>query len=60
MPIYGKKDLKFFISGTERPATLKLGMQHWGFSLLDVFTAEMQTVDIKLTSAKKAPGELTG
>ena len=29
MPINGKKDLKFFISGTERPMTLKQGMQHW-------------------------------
>ena len=25
MPIYGKKGLKFFISGSERPMTLKLG-----------------------------------
>ena len=30
MPLYGKKDSKFFISGTERPVTLKLGMLHWG------------------------------
>ena len=28
MLIYGKKDLKFLISGTERPMTLKFGMQH--------------------------------
>ena len=27
MPIYGKKPFKIF-SGTERPMTLKLGMQH--------------------------------
>ena len=26
MPIYSKKDLKFFISGIERPMTLKLGL----------------------------------
>ena len=24
-----KKTLKFFFSGTKRPMTLKLGMQHW-------------------------------
>ena len=28
MPIHGKT-LKIFFSGTERPMTLKLGMQHW-------------------------------
>ena len=30
MSVYGKIDLKFFISGTERQVTLKLGMQHRG------------------------------
>ena len=30
MSIYCKIDLKFFISGTERQVTLKLGLQHWG------------------------------
>ena len=29
MPIYGKKTLKIFFSGTKWPMTLKLGMQHW-------------------------------
>ena len=28
MPIYGK-NLNFFSSGTKRPMTLKVGMQHW-------------------------------
>ena len=28
MPIYAKKTLKIFFSGTERPMNLKLGMQH--------------------------------
>ena len=28
MPIYGKKPLKIFFSGTKKPMTLKLGMQH--------------------------------
>ena len=28
MPIYGKH-LKIFFSGTKRPMTLKLGVQHW-------------------------------
>ena len=28
MPIYGK-NLKTFFSGTKRPMSLKLGMQHW-------------------------------
>ena len=42
MPRYGKKDLKFFISGTERLMTLKLGMQHWGlwFCLIVSMTTE--------------------
>ena len=26
----GKKDLKFFISGTDRPMAFKHGVQHWG------------------------------
>ena len=38
MPIYGKKDLKFFISGTEKPMTLKLGIQHWGLWLYLVYS----------------------
>ena len=29
MPIYGKNLKKIFFSGTKRPMTLKLGMQHW-------------------------------
>ena len=29
-PVCGKKDLKFCVSGTESPITLKLGMQHLG------------------------------
>ena len=29
MPIYGKNVPKIFFSGTKRPMTLKLGMQHW-------------------------------
>ena len=28
MPIYAKKTLKIFFSGTERPMNLKFGMQH--------------------------------
>ena len=28
MPIYGKNYKKIFFSGTKRPMTLKLGMQH--------------------------------
>ena len=29
MPIYVKSLKKIFSSGTKRPMTLKLGMQHW-------------------------------
>ena len=29
MPIYGKNIKIIFFSGTKRPMTLKLGMQHW-------------------------------
>ena len=29
MPIYGKKNLKIIFSGTIRPMTLTLVMQHW-------------------------------
>ena len=29
MPIYGKNLKKIFFSRTQRPMTLKLGMQHW-------------------------------
>ena len=29
MSIYGKNLKKLFSSGTKRPMTLKLGMQHW-------------------------------
>ena len=38
MPIYGKKDLKFFISGAERSMTLKFGTHHWGFWLHIVYS----------------------
>ena len=33
MPIFGKTDLKVFISGAERLMNLKLGMQHWRLRL---------------------------
>ena len=36
MPIYGKK-LKNFFSGTKMPMTLKLGMQHQSWVLLNLF-----------------------
>ena len=29
MPIYGKNLKKIIFSGTKRPMTLKIGMQHW-------------------------------
>ena len=29
MPIYNKKPKKIVFSGTKRPMTFKLGMQHW-------------------------------
>ena len=29
MPIYGKKLLKIFFTGTKRPMTFKVDMQHW-------------------------------
>ena len=29
-PIYGKNPSKIFFSGTGRPISTKLGMQHWG------------------------------
>ena len=37
MPIYGKNPLKIFFSGLERPKTLKLGMQHWGLCLYQIY-----------------------
>ena len=45
MPIYGKKTLKIFFSGTKRPMTLKLGMQHWVLEYYRVCS----NVDIGLT-----------
>ena len=45
MPIYGKKNLKIFFSGTKRPMTLKLGMQHWVLEYYQVCS----NVDIGLT-----------
>ena len=37
MPIYGKKTLKIFSSGTESPLILKLGMQQLGLKLYIVY-----------------------
>ena len=37
IPIHGKKDLKFFISETERPMTLKLDTQYWGLWLYLIY-----------------------
>ena len=45
MPIYGKKDFKFFISGTEKLMTFKLGMQYWGLWLYLVYSID----DLSLT-----------
>ena len=36
MPIYSKKPLKIFFAGTERPMTLKLGMQYWALEYYQV------------------------
>ena len=38
MPIYGKNLKKIFFSGTKRPMTLKLGMQHWVREYYQVFS----------------------
>ena len=38
MPIYGKKTLKILFSGTKRPMTLKLGMQHWVHEYYQVYS----------------------
>ena len=36
IPIYGKKLKKIFFSGTKRPMTLKLGMQHWVLEYIQI------------------------
>ena len=38
MPIYGKKPLKIFFSGTKRPMTLKLGMLHWVHEYYQIYS----------------------
>ena len=45
MPIFGKNELRFCISGTERPMTLKPGMQHGGLWLYIVYSND----DLSLT-----------
>ena len=37
-PIYGKTLLNIFFSGTKRPMTLGLGMQHWGCGPYQIYT----------------------
>ena len=38
MPIYGKNLKKIFFSGTKRPMTLKVGMQHWVLEYYQVYS----------------------
>ena len=38
IPIYGKNLKKIFFSGTKRPMTLKLGMQHWVLKYYQVYS----------------------
>ena len=38
MPIYGKNLKKIFFSGTKRPMTLKLGMQHWVLEYYQIYS----------------------
>ena len=61
MPIYGKNELKF-ISGTERPMTLKFDIQHWFYLIysnddpsltMTCFTTS-QLWTLKLLYGKKA------
>ena len=65
MPIYGKKDLKLFITGTESLMTLKLGMQHLGLwfylvysnddrSLILAYLQQGQFESLRLLYGKKA------
>ena len=41
MPIYGKKPLKIFFSGTKRQMTLKLGMQHRVLEYYQVYSSDV-------------------
>ena len=38
MPIYGKNLKKIFFTGTKRPMTLKVGMQHWVLKCYQVYS----------------------
>ena len=38
MPIYSKEKLQIFFSGTKKPMTLKLGMQHRVFEYYQIYS----------------------
>ena len=40
MPIYGKKNLKIFFSGTKTPMALKVGMQHLALEYYQICSNE--------------------
>ena len=48
MPIYGKNLIKIF-SGTKRPMTLKLGMQHWVLEYYQVCLNDYPELTLTLT-----------
>ena len=48
MPIYGKNLIKIF-SGTKRPMTLKLGMQHWVLEYYQVCSNDYPELTLTLT-----------
>ena len=52
MPIYGKKPSKIFFSGTGRPISMKLGMQHPGLQPVIFCSNDDPGVTLTYSTAK--------
>ena len=52
-PIYGKKPLNIFFSGTKRPMALGLGMKHWGCGFYQISTNDESRLTLTYFMARK-------
>ena len=52
MPIFGRKPLRTFFSGTSRQISMKLGMQHLGLLSIIVYTNDDTGVTLTYFTAR--------
>ena len=52
LPIYSKNLKKVFFSGTKRPMTLKLGMQHWVLEYYQIYSNDVPGLTLTYFTAR--------